>query len=345
MATLRIDFQFFILFCLIQSDQSVISNELTIITSCYKNFTPPLTHMIDKNYDVIIIGGSYAGLSAAMSLGRSLRNVLVIDSGKPCNAPTPHSHNFLTQDGKRPSEISSIAREQLALYKTVHLHSDIAVEGKKREDGFDIIMDSGKRASAKKLVFATGINDQLLGIPGFRECWGTTVVHCPYCHGYEFRGKRTAILSNGENAMHYALLVGNLTEDLTILTNGKSEFSDEQLSKLRQHQISIEETNVKEIEHNGGHVRNVVFNDGSKRSFDAVYFRPPFRQHCDIPEALGCELNEQGYLKVDQTQKTTVEGVFACGDNSSMMRSVANAVAAGNFAGAVINRELATERF
>ena len=110
-------------------------------------------------------------------------------------------------------------------------------------------------------------------------------------------------------------------------------------------QISIEETNVKEIEHNGGHVRNVVFNDGSKRSFDAVYFRPPFRQHCDIPEALGCELNEQGYLKVDQTQKTTVEGVFACGDNSSMMRSVANAVAAGNFAGAVINRELATERF
>jgi len=301
--------------------------------------------MTNKKYDVIIVGGSYAGLSAAMSLGRSLRDVLVIDSGKPCNAPTPHSHNFLTQDGKKPSDISSIAREQVALYKTVDFHKDVAVKAIKTNDGFDIILQSGKSVFSRKLVFATGITDQLPEIPGFRECWGKSVVHCPYCHGYEYRERKTAILGNGEVAMHYALLVGNLTKELTILTNGRKDFSDDQLAKLRQHHIAIAESEIKAIEHNGGQVPTAVFKDGTKNSFDAIYFRPPFRQHCEIPEALGCELTEQGYLKADQSQKTTIDGVFACGDNSSAMRSVANAVAAGNFAGAVINRELATERF
>jgi thioredoxin reductase len=297
------------------------------------------------NYGVIIVGGSYAGLSAAMSLGRSLRNVLVIDSGKPCNAPTPHSHNFLTQDGKKPSEISSIAREQLALYKTVDLQNDVAVNGTKTHSGFEITFQSGRRVSGAKLVFATGIKDQLSDIPGFLECWGTSVVHCPYCHGYEYRERKTAVLGNGEVAMHYALLVGNLTKDLTILTNGKKDFSNDQLEKLNKHNIAVDESEVMEIEHDRGHVKSVVFKSGSKKSYDAVYFRPPFKQHCDIPESLGCELTDQGYLKVDQFQKTTIEGVFAVGDNSSTMRSVANAVAAGNFAGALINKELAMERF
>jgi thioredoxin reductase len=300
---------------------------------------------MEKNFDVIIVGGSYAGLSAAMSLGRSLRKVLVVDAGQPCNAQTPRSHNFLTQDGKTPAEIAELARRQLATYDTVTLINDTAVSATKTANGFNMTLHSGGQASSTKLVFATGIKDQLLDVPGFSACWGISVVHCPYCHGYEFKGQKTAVLGNGETAMHYAMLVSNLTKDLHIFTNGKHEFTDDQLVKLRQHNIPVNELPVAEIEHKNGHLTNVVLKNGDKFKFDALYFRPPFKQHSDIPEALGAELTEQGYLKIDAMQKTTVEGLFACGDNSSMMRSVANAVAAGNMVGAVVNRELVTERF
>jgi thioredoxin reductase len=171
------------------------------------------------------------------------------------------------------------------------------------------------------------------------------VVHCPYCHGYEYRGEPTAVFGNGETAMHYAFLVGNLTPDLTILTNGKPEFPEEQAAKLREHNITVIETKVSEIEHTNGDLNNVILEDGRRLPFDALYYKPSFKQNCGIPAALGCEINEQGYITVDQMQKTTIEGVYACGDNASMMRAVANAVAAGNLTGAVVNRQLATERF
>jgi thioredoxin reductase len=300
---------------------------------------------MEKNFDVIIVGGSYAGLSAAMALGRSLRRVLVVDSGRPCNAQTPHSHNFLTQDGKTPAEIAALARQQVSAYSTVTLINDIAIDAAKTLDGFIVRLQSGESSSSKKLVLATGIKDQLPDIPGFSACWGISAVHCPYCHGYEFKGQKTAILSNGENAMHYAMLVGNLTKDLHIFTNGKPEFTNDQFSQLRKHNVTVNELPVVEIEHQNGHLTNVVLKNGDKHTFDALYFRPPFTQHSNIPESLGAELTEQGYLKVDAMQKTTVEGLFACGDNSSTMRSVANAVSAGNTAGAVVNRELSMERF
>jgi thioredoxin reductase len=298
-----------------------------------------------KLFDVIIIGGSYAGLSAAMSLGRSLRDVLVIDNQEPCNAQTPHSHNFLTHDGSTPSALASVGRQQVEHYKTVTFFKGLAVKGTKGSQGFEIVTQSGDTFESRKLIFASGIKDNLLPIPGFSDCWGISVVHCPYCHGFEFRHERTAILANGEAAMHYALLVSNLTKDLTILTNGPSDFSPEQTQKLAANNIPVIVTAIKKIEHENGHVRNVVFTDDASMSFKAVYAKVPFTQHTDIPASLGCELTEPGFIKVDATQKTTVDGVFACGDNSSMLRAVANAVSTGNFAGAVVNRELATEAF
>jgi thioredoxin reductase len=296
-------------------------------------------------FDVIIAGGSYAGLSAAMSLGRSRRNVLVIDSGKPCNAPTPHSHNFLTQDGSTPAAIATIGRQQVEKYPTITFKNNVAVAGSKQKNTFNITLENGDTVEGRKLIFATGIKDQLLPIKGFSECWGKTVIHCPYCHGYEFHSLKTAIFATGEAAMHYALLVRNLTKDLTVLTNGPHDFTQEQLDKLGKHHIPVIETEVTEIIHATGKVRGLRFNDGSELQFDAVYAKVPFVQHSDIPVSLGCELSEQGYIKIDAMQKTTVDGVFACGDNSSMMRAVANAVATGNFAGAVVNKELAGEEF
>lgn len=296
-------------------------------------------------FDVIIVGGSYAGLSAAMALGRSLKKVLVIDSGEPCNKPTPHSHNFLTQDGKTPSEISSIAQQQVSQYKTVHFHTDIAIDGKKTTEGFEISTQSGKKFEAKKLIFATGVKDNIPNIPRFSECWGKTVIHCPYCHGYEFHGKKTGIWAPSEKAFHLAGLVNNLTQDLTMITSNKSDFTTEQVEKLQQHNIKIEEGEIHQIEHENGNIVHIVFKNGKKVQLDALYAGIPFEQHCKIPETLGCEITEQGYLKIDGLQKTTVDGVYACGDNTSPMRSVANAVQQGNFAGAVINKELTEESF
>src|SRR5690606_1025740 len=139
------------------------------------------------NTEVIILGGSYAGLSAAMALGRSLiRNVLIIDNGLPCNRQTPQSHNFLTQDGQSPSVIREFAKAQVLAYPTVQWLDDTAVKGEKVQDGFLINTASGQSVMTKKLIVATGIKDMLPDIKGFADCWGISVVHCPYCHGYEF---------------------------------------------------------------------------------------------------------------------------------------------------------------
>ncbi|MGH2624817.1 MAG: NAD(P)/FAD-dependent oxidoreductase, partial [Sphingobacterium sp.] len=240
-----------------------------------------------KDFEVIIIGGSYAGLSAAMALGRSLRNVLIIDSGLPCNRQTPHSHNYLTQDSKTPNEISALAKQQVEKYETVKFHKGLAIGGKKTENGFKIVTQTGKEFEAKKLIFATGIKDIMPNIKGFSECWGVSVIHCPYCHGYEFRNQKTGIMSNGEKAFHVTSLVNNLTDNITILTSGKAEFSAEQTAKLSKHHIQIIEKEITEIEHENGQIKNVIFKDGSKMNFDAVYSSVPFKQHSDIPVSLG----------------------------------------------------------
>jgi len=300
---------------------------------------------MNKNFDAIIIGGSYAGLSAAMALGRSLRNVLIIDSGHPCNRQTPHSHNFITQDGEKPHLIAEKAKAQVLDYPSVQFLTGLAISGKKTADGFAVVTDAGKTFTAKKLIFATGIKDIMPDIKGFAECWGISVIHCPYCHGYEYRGQKTGIMANGERAFHIASLVNNLTDNITIFTQGNADFTGQQIIKLNKHDISITENKIAAIQHENGYVKNVILDNGRSVQFDAVYAAIPFMQHSDIPFSLGCELTEQGYIKVDPFQKATVDGVFACGDNTSMMRSVAYAVAAGNMAGAMVNKELTDESF
>lgn len=299
----------------------------------------------DKNFDVIVIGGSYAGLSSAMALGRSLRNVLIIDNGKPCNIQTPYSHNFLTQDGKTPKEISTIAKQQVEKYETVKFYNGLATIGTKTENGFEIVCNSGDKFTAKKLIFATGIKDTIPDIKGFAECWGISVIHCPYCHGYEFRKKATGIFADGARGFHLASLVNNLSDNVTLLTNSKADFNDEQIAKLKKHNIEIIETTIAEVEHKNGNIKQVIFSDGTKKSFDALYASLPFTQHSDIPVSLGCELTELGYIKVSPFQEANISGVFACGDNTNMLRSVANAVYSGSLTGAVVNGKLIEEKF
>lgn len=301
--------------------------------------------MQNKNFAVIIIGGSYAGLSAAMALGRSLRNVLIIDSGKPCNRQTPHSHNFITHDGNTPKEISRLARKDVEKYTTVQFHEGIATKVLKNNNGFEVETLSNERFYAKKIVLASGVKDVMPNIPGFEECWGISVLHCPYCHGYEVRNEVTGILSNGDMAYDFSKLIFNMTKSLTLFTNGKSTLTQEQIEKLKQNKINLNEEEIDRIEHENGFIQKIIFKNGSSALLKALYAKRPFEQNFNITESLGCELTEQGFIKIDPMQKTTIPGVFACGDNVTMMRSVANAIAQGNFAGAVVNKELSEEAF
>ncbi len=299
----------------------------------------------NKSYDVIIIGGSYAGLSAAMALGRSLRNVLIIDSGFPCNKQTPHSHNFITQDGEKPAAIAERAKAQVLKYDTVKFHNDLAVSGKKTKNGFEITTQAGNVFAAKKIIFATGLRDIMPAIKGFPECWSISVVHCPYCDGYEVKNLKTGILANGNVAFGYAHLIRNWAKELTIFTNGTSTLTQEQADAIRKHNIPIVEKEIAYLQHDNGHLQQIVFKDNSTFDLKVIYSRPDFEQHCKIPETLGCEMTEQGRVKVDILQKTTVANVFACGDNSNPSRSVAYAVAAGNIAGTAVNNQMTEEEF
>lgn len=300
---------------------------------------------MENNYEVIIIGGSYAGLSAAMALGRSLRNVLVIDSGLPCNRHTPHSHNFLTQDGEKPAAIAAKAKEQVEQYLTVKFLKGKAVTGKKLENGFEIGTESCETYIAKRLLFATGVADIMPTIGNFEDCWAISVVHCPYCHGYEVKGQKTAVLANGEAGMHYAKLLHQLTPDLTFFTNGPAKFDEASLAKLKEHNIPIIEDKIAKLKHTKGHVEQIIMQNGDRYDFPVIYYRPQNKQHCDIPQQLGCTLNEMGFISVDEMQQTTTKGIYAAGDNSTPVRSVAMAVASGMKAGAGINADLAAEAF
>lgn len=298
-----------------------------------------------KQFDAIIIGGSYSGLAAGMALGRALKQVLIIDSGKPCNAQTPHSHNFLTQDGNTPKGIASLGKQQVEKYPNVTFFNGIAATGSKIEKGFEIITETGEKFLASKLIFATGIKDVMPKIDGFSECWGITTIHCPYCHGYEVRNTKTGILGNGDYAYELSKMISNWTKDLTIYTNGQSTLTVEQRTKLQKHNIAVVDKEILKLDHTKGQLQNVVFTDGTKTPLTALYSPRPFVQHCTIPESLGCEITEDGYIKVNGFQETTVAGVYACGDNTTRMRTVANAVAMGTTAGMSASKKLILEQF
>ena len=297
------------------------------------------------SFDVIIVGGSYAGLSAAMALGRSLRNVLIIDSGMPCNRQTPHSHNFITHDGDTPKQIIEAARQQVLAYKTVGLHNGLATRTTRTNTGFVVETETGDSFNTRKLIFATGITDVMPAIDGFAACWGISVLHCPYCHGYEVRQQPLGILANGDIAFEFTKLIHHWSSNLVLFTHGKSALTPDQTKNLAERNIAVVEKEITGIVHDKGYISAILFSDGSTHAVTALFARVAFHQHTTIPITLGCALNEQGFIQVDDFQRTTVPGIYAAGDNTTMFRSVAGAVAAGNKAGAMVNKELIDEDF
>lgn len=296
-------------------------------------------------FDVIIIGGSYAGLSAGMALGRALKKVLIVDNGQPCNIQTPYSHNFLTQDGKTPSEIARCAREQVVKYETVQFYEGLAIMANKISKGFEVCMVSGSVFKTRKLIFATGVKDIMPQLEGFAACWGKSVIHCPFCHGYEVRNRTTGVIGNGDAGFEFVKMLSNWTSDLTLFTNGDSTLTKIQQKKLQRHNIAIIDKPIAYFEQQNGLLEQIVFNDLTDFSIEVLYTKLPFVQQCLLPFALGCELTSQGLIKVNEFQKTSVYGIYACGDSTNALRSISNAVASGTIAGAMTNKEISDDEF
>jgi len=297
------------------------------------------------DFDVIIIGGSYAGLSAALTLARATRKVLIIDSGKPCNWQTPHSHNFLTHDGDKPAEIATEAKAEVLKYPTVKMIAGKAIKASQKTGGFTIGLESGESFSARKLLIATGLKDVLPGIKGLAECWAISVIHCPYCHGYEVKDEPIGLMMNGDPAFDMAKNLYLWNKDLTLLTNGKSELTTEQTEKLKSKSIQIVEDEIIEFDHVNGNLGQVVFAGGEKLALTAVYARAEVEQHVDFDAQLNFELTDLKTIKVNEQQQTTATGVYAAGDCATLFRSLSVITAAGTMAAVMLNKEMISEDF
>ena len=298
-----------------------------------------------NTFEVIIIGGSYAGLSAAMTLGRSLRTVLIIDADSPCNRAAANAHNLIGFDGDPPEVIAEKAKAQVLRYHTVTYLNARAVVMSGHENEFEVVTDSGLRFGAKKVLLSTGVTDILPDIDGIADCWGNTVVHCPYCHGYEIAGKKIAILTHGEAAFEMTKLIRQWSTDLVVLTNGNDDMDPEHLEWLGQKNISVIKTPINEVQHDDGVVSKVLFSDGTSEDVEAIYVRAGVTQQMDIPLQMGCEFDDHGFIIVDDNKKTNIPGMFAAGDNTTATRTLSFAIAAGTVAGIHINKELIEENF
>lgn len=295
--------------------------------------------------DAVIVGGSSAGLSAALVLGRSLRDVVVVDDQKPCNRFSEASHGFLTRDGTPPSELVKIARDQLANYPSVTLKEATVLKIEPIDGGFEVISSDSSTLQARKVLLATGLHDELPALDGIDALWGKSVFHCPYCDGYEVRGQALAVYGVDETAMHLVMMLRNWTDDLTLCTDGTWQLSSAQRARLERFSIQVVEQNIMRLERTGAQLQAIRFSDGTQLERSALFVRPKTTHRTPFAHDLGCKVNEQGLVQVDLRGRTSTPGVYAAGDLSSLMRSVAIAVAQGAAAAYGMNAELVEEDF
>ena len=295
--------------------------------------------MASNNFDVAIVGGSAAGIAAALTLGRSMRTVVVFDDGNPCNIQALKSHNFITRDGIEPAEFLSKGREELANYETVRQIHDriVAITG---EDGkFELSDQNGNSYQSEKVILATGLHDEMPEIVGFAQCWGISVLHCPYCHGYEVAGKPTIVFANGEAAYHLSVLISNWTKSVTVVTNGISELRHEEAVKIENLGIKVIEKPVQKFIHQNGRLQKIAFDDGSQMDTSVMYASVPFKQHSTLAEELGCKMTSGGHIDVDDQHRTSIAGVYAAGDCIAQPRALSVASASGTKAAFTVNAE------
>lgn len=287
--------------------------------------------------DVIIVGGSYAGMAAALQLVRARRSVLIIDAGSRRNRFADSSHGFLTQDGNSPQAIAATAKAQLMAYPTVQWLEAYAVSASKTDTGFQVGTDT-QSYQAKRLLLATGVTDQLPEVPGLAERWGKSIFHCPYCHGYELAQGPIGVVAASPLALHHALMLPDWGPT-TLFTNECFEPDTEQKAQLLARGVVIEPGKVLQISGKA----DVQLSNGKLLQMAGLFTQPTTTVNSPLAEQLGCQF-EQGplgaFIQTSVSKETTIAGVFACGDNARMAGSVAIAIGDGSLAGAMAHQSL-----
>ena len=298
-------------------------------------------------FDVVVVGGGPAGLSAALVLGRACLQVMLCDAGPGRNAPAAGVHGFLGQDGTPPADLRRLGLDQLKPYDVTHRTSRV-VEARRSAAGFTILLEGGDRVECRKLILATGVEDVLPEIAGLRERWGGGVIHCPYCHGWETRGRPWAFLVPEEAITEIAPMLLGWTRTLTFLTNGAAVDKPEHRDWLARHRIEVIEDPIDRLEGDGQHLDAIQFKGGRRLEVPTLFLGVRNRQRSPLAEGLGCKLVADGRLagsiQTDAFGTTGVDGLYVVGDASSAgVPSVASAVAEGALAAAMASRALFNE--
>lgn len=289
-------------------------------------------------YDVIIIGGGYAGMAAALQLARARRSCLVLDKGERRNRFASQSHGFLGQDGVSPSLIADQAREQLLAYPDVSWRSVEAVSIMGATDNFTVETGDGDAATGRRILFATGVHDELPDIPGLAERWGQSVFHCPYCHGYELDQGRIGVIGASDMSAHQAELLTDWG-DVTFLINQALTVDEADAQRLSNKGVVFEPTPIARIEDEA----KIVLTDGRTLSFAGLFVASRVKPASALPHVMGCMLERTpiGYqLQTDRCKQTSVDGVYACGDLARAPHSLSLAVGDGALAGAMVHQSL-----
>jgi thioredoxin reductase len=300
-------------------------------------------------YDVLIIGAGSAGLSAALTLGRCLRRVLLADGGPPRNENSPGVHGFLTRDGIRPAELLRLGHEQLQPYDTVEVRS-LLIETLQRQGqgycatGHGTADDALVSVTARRVLLATGVADILPPLPGFRELWGRGVLHCPYCHGWEVRGQPLAVYGQGRTVTGLALLVSRWSADVIVVTDGPGHLTPNARRRLQRQKIGIrEEPLARLIATPGKGLHCIEFADGSRLERAALFLHAPQHQRSSLAARLGARITSKGAVWVNSSMHTSMPGVYAAGDTTPGTQQALLAAADGNRAAILINESLTRE--
>ena len=296
-----------------------------------------------QDYDVIVVGGGPAGLSAALVLGRCLRKVLICDSGQPRNAASHALHGYLTRDNTSPGEFLNIARSQFEQYKTVTYLATEIINVLVIKTGFEVVLKDQTRKSCRKLLLATGVVDNLPEFAGFEGLYGSSIFHCPYCDAWEFRGRPIVVYGNGSRGHALSLDLKNWTNQVTLCTDGPAKLSAEEKLDLEKHSVTILEDKIASIQSSQSKIQKILFTNGNTLDFAAMFFTLGQKQRSNLPEQLGCEFSEKGAVKTDSYQVSCVPNLYVAGDASEELQLVIVAAAEGAKAAFAINKSILKE--